>query len=234
MRRTLRAVLYAIALTGASNVFAQCPCTYFGVSANPPTAAVPRRVLVIPFDVAVFRVGAGGPERADDLVNGARASIDEELRDGIGKEKKIDFVALPPLDSQAHAELDEHIALFAQVADAALRNAQLAVWAPKIARFDYGIGDGLRFLKQLTGADAALFVEGRSSIPSASSYALGAITLLAGVVMVPQARATAVVGVVDLDTGNIIWLNQAMTSNSLGNATRLAFERYPDVTTEGK
>src|SRR5580765_3417648 len=167
MRRPLAAALWPLALLWAPAVSAQqfCPCTHFGMSANPPSFTVPRKILLIPSDVAIFRVGPGSAERADDLIKGEKTSIDEELRAGIGKQKKIEFVALPDLDPQAQAQVDEHIALFEQVAGAALRNGQgAAVWSPKVGHFDYGIGDGLRFLKQRTGADAALFVGGRSSV----------------------------------------------------------------------
>jgi hypothetical protein len=234
MRRVLQASLLPLALLGASAVSAQCPCTHFGVSANPPTVAIPRKILLIPFDLSIFRVGPGSAERADDLVTGEKASIEEELRDGIGKEKKIEFVALPTLDPQTQAQVDEHIALFEQVAGAALRAQGSAAWSQRAAHFDYGIGNGLRFLKEMTGADAALFVGGRSSIPTGSSYALGAITLLAGVITVPQGRATATVGVVDLNTGNVIWLNQASAPNSLSNSTRVALKPYPDAQAEKK
>ena len=225
--RLIEASLLPLALLNASAVSAQqCPCTHFGVSANPPTVAIPRKILLIPSDVAIYR----GTERAEDLIKDEKTSIGEELRDGIGKEKKIEFVALPPLSPDAQAQVDEHGALFEQVANAALRNSQgSAAWPQKVARFDYGIGDGLRFLKQVTGADAALFVVGRSSLPTASSYALGAITLLAGVVTVPTGRATAVVGVVDLDTGNVIWLNHAIGPNSISNTVRAALRPYPDA-----
>jgi len=227
VRRVVEASLLPLAMLGASAVSAQqCPCTYFGVSANPPTVAIPRKILLIPSDVAIYR----GTERAEALIKGEKTSIEEELRDGIGKEKRIEFVALTPLSPEAQAQVDEHVALFEQVANAALRNSQgSAAWPQKVARFDYGIGDGLRFLKQVTGADAALFVVGRSSIATASSYALGAIALLAGVIMVPSGRAAAVVGVVDLDTGNVIWLNQAIGPNSISNTIRAALRPYPDA-----
>jgi len=232
VRRVLEASLLPLAMLGASAVSAQqCPCTHFSVSANPPSVAIPRKILLLPLDVSVNRVGAGGvAERAEDLAKIVRVEIEEELRGATSTEKRIEFVALPALDAEAQARLDEHIALFEQVAGAALRHSQgSAAWPQKVARFDYGVGDGLRFLKQATGADAALFVEGRSNAPTTSSYVMGALTIFAGVVMVPQAHATAVVGVVELDTGNVVWLNQSSGNSGLANATRLALKAYPDA-----
>jgi hypothetical protein len=233
VRRVLEASLLPLAMLGTSAVSAQqCPCTHFGVSANPPSFAIPRKILLFPLDVSVYRVGAGGvTERAEDLAKEEAAAVEEELRGAIGTEKKFEFIALPPLGVEAQARLDEHVALFEQVASAALRHSQgSAAWPQKVARFDYGVGDGLRFLKQATGADAALFVGGRASIPTTSSYVLGALTIFAGVITVPNARATAVAGVIDLDTGNVVWLNQSSgRDSSLPNAVRLALKAYPDV-----
>jgi len=196
VRRLLEISLLPLGVLGASAVSAQqCPCTHFGVSANPPTVAIPRKIMLLPLDVSVYRVGIGGvAERAEDLEKTARAQIEEELRGATSTEKKIEFVALPALDAEAQARLDEHVALFEQVASAALRHSQgSAAWPQKVARFDYGVGDGLRFLKQATGADAALLVGGRSNAPTTSSYIAGALTIFAGVVMVPQSLSTAVV-----------------------------------------
>jgi hypothetical protein len=232
VRRVLEASLLPFAMLGASAVSAQqCPCAHFGVSANPPTVAIPRKVLLLPLDVSVYRVGVGGvTERAEDLANAVRAEIEEELRGATSTEKNIELVALPALDAESQARLDDHVALFEQVASAALRHSQgSAAWPQKVARFDYGVGDGLRFLKQATGADAALFVGGRSYAPTTSSYIAGALTIFAGVIMVPRSRATAVVGVVDLGTGNVIWLNQSTGIDGLTNAFRLALKAYPDA-----
>ncbi len=234
VRRVLDASLLPLAMLGASSVSAQqCPCTHFGVSANPPSVAIPRKILLLPLDVSVYRVGVGGvAERAEDLAKTVRGEIEEELRGATSTEKKIEFVALPALDAEAQARLDEHVALFDQVAGAALRHSQgAAAWPQKVARFDYGVGDGLRFLKQATGADAALFVGGRSNVPTTSSYVAGALMIVTGFVMVPQARSTAVAGVIDLDTGNVVWLNQSTGSAGLANAVRLALKAYPDAPT---
>jgi len=232
MRRLFEALLLPLALLHAPVVSAQrCPCIHFGVSADPPSVAIPRKILLLPLDVSVYRVGVGGvAERADDLVKDATAAIEEELRGAISTEKKIEFVTLPTLNPEAQARLDEHAALFEQVANAALRYSQgSAAWPQKLAHFDYGMGDGLRFLKQATGADAALFVAGRSNVPTTSSYIAGALTIVTGVVMVPTTRATVVAGVVDLDTGNLVWLNQSVGSPSLWDAARLAVRAYPDA-----
>ncbi len=56
VRRVLEASLLPLAMLGASAVSAQqCPCTHFSVSANPPSVAIPRKILLLPLDVSVNR-----------------------------------------------------------------------------------------------------------------------------------------------------------------------------------
>jgi hypothetical protein len=203
---------------------------HFSVAANSAGVALPRKILLLPLDVAVYRVAGGGMrERAEDLTQVETGIVDTELREAIAKEKRIEFVALPSLDAVAQMKLDEHMALLEEVAGAALRHAQgSGAWPQKVSRFDYSLGQGLQFLKQTTGADAILFVIGRGYVPTSSSFALGAVALLAGVAAIPQSRAAAVAGVVEIDTGNVLWLNQSSGTTGLVNAVRTALKPYPN------
>jgi hypothetical protein len=188
--------------------------------------------LLLPLDVTVYRVGAGGvTERAEDLTEVEQTETEKMIREEIAKAKHLDLVSLPPLDKATQAQLDEHIALYHQVARAALlHSGRIDPWPQKVAHFDYTLGDGLRFLKQRADADAALIVLGEAGIPTTSSYLAGLIPLLAGVVIVPQARASAVVGFVDLETGNLLWLNQAVMTGGVASAVSQALDEYPDPT----
>jgi hypothetical protein len=223
---------------GIVAVFAACvtlagPREYFTITSSPPRAALPHRVLLLPLDVTVYRVGAGGvTERAEDLTEEERTETEALLKDDIARDKHLEFVKLPPLDSASQALLDEHIALYEQVAGAALMHTgSFGAWPRKVSHFDYTLGDGLSFLKQRTGADAALFILGQGGVPTASSYVAGLLPLLVGVVSVPQANAQAVVSVVDLETGNLLWLEQGMARGSVPTAVSTVLREYPDITT---
>jgi hypothetical protein len=230
--RAFAVSMAVLCLPAAAPALAQhCPCMHFSVNGGAPGgAAFPRKILLLPLDVSVYSVGAGGvTERAEELELSERTAIDADLHNDFAKAKKLQFVALPALDAENYARLDEHVALFEQVARAALRHAQgSAAWPQKVSHFDYAVGDGLRFLKQATGADAAMIIGGRADIPTASSHVLGALAILGGVVIIPRARAVAVAGVIDLDTGNVLWLNQSVENTGLASAARHALDGYPD------
>lgn len=207
------------------------PLQYFTLTSNPPRATLPHKVLLLPLDVTVYRIGAGGvTERAEDLTKDERTETEKTLHEDIAKDKHLELVELPQLDNATQAKLDEYIALYDQVAGAALLHAgRFGAWPQKVSHFDYTIGDGLRFLKQRTGADAALIVLGQGGVPTTSSFIAGLIPIVVGVVAVPQARAQAVVGIVDLETGNLLWLDRAMLAGGVSTAVSQALRDYPDA-----
>ena len=207
------------------------PREHFTVTASPPQATLPRKVLLLPLDLAVYSVGAGGvTERAEDLTKDERTETENMIREEIAKDKHLELVSLPQLDKTAQAQLDEHIALYVQVAGTALlHSGRQDPWPQKVTHFDYTLGNGLRFLKDRTGANAALIVFGEGGVPTLSSYVAGLLPLFVGVAYVPQARATAVVGIVDLETGNLLWLDQAALPGGIMNSVSRVLSGYPDA-----
>lgn len=232
MRRNLTAVWVGLIAAGIAGAAAAEPLTHYTVNDDKSGVVLPRKVLLLPLDITVYRVGAGGvTERAEDLTTSEIKDTEQALQGDIAGSKQLELVPIPKLDGAAQATLDEHIALYEQVANAALRHGRgYGGWSHKASHFDYTVGNGLRFLKQRTGADAALIVLGQGGVPTASSYIAGLLPLLAGVVVVPQARGIAIVGVVDLSTGNILWLDQVLLPGSVTNAVGRVLSAYPDPT----
>lgn len=232
MHRFITASIGIVAVCATAIAFAD-PREHFTVTSTSPRTMLPHKVLLLPLDISVYRVGAGGvTERAEDLTKDERTETETMLRDEIAKDKHLEFVAFPTLDSGTQALLDEYIELYDQVAGAALlHTSRLGAWPQKVNHFDYTLGDGLRFLRQRSGADAALIIHGEGGVPTTSSFVAGLIPIIVGVVAVPQARAQAVVGIVDLQTGNLLWLNHAMLPGGVGNAVSRALGEYPDAVT---
>jgi hypothetical protein len=77
----------------------------------------------------------------------------------------------------------------------------------KDGRFDWTLGTGVRALQERTGADYAVFVLLRDSYSSAGRVALMMGAALLGVA-VPGGRQVGFVSLVDLRTGDIVWLNR--------------------------
>jgi hypothetical protein len=230
MRRAIATAIGFAAAFAAYAAFAG-PREYFTLTEKSSKATLPHKVLLLPLDVTVYRVGAGGvTERAEDLTKDERTETEALLRGDIAKDKHLDLVPLPALDSVSQAQLDEHIALYEQVASAALMHTgSIGAWSQKLSHFDYTLGSGLRFLKERTGADAALIIVGQGGVPTMSSYVAGILPILVGVVAVPQSRAQAVVGVIDLETGNVLWLDQSAGPGSISTAVSKVLDGYPDA-----
>jgi hypothetical protein len=72
--------------------------------------------------------------------------------------------------------------------------------------FDWGVGPGLSQLKSLEGADFALFIHTRDDYGSAGRKMLQIVGLLAGV-GVTSGIHQGDAGLVDLKTGELVWLN---------------------------
>jgi hypothetical protein len=77
----------------------------------------------------------------------------------------------------------------------------------KEGKFDWSLGPSARALKELYGADYALFVYVRDSYTTAGR---AAVILLAAVFRVHLQGGTQVgfASLVDLDTGNVVWFNR--------------------------
>jgi hypothetical protein len=72
--------------------------------------------------------------------------------------------------------------------------------------FDWGVGPGLTELQSMNGADYALFINTYDSFASSGRKALKIVGLLAGV-SVPTGMHWGHAGLVNLKTGELVWLN---------------------------
>jgi hypothetical protein len=139
--------------------------------------------------------------------------------DGIfGADSRFERVPLPELEPAQQALLREHIELFKVVAldvNGVLLTGGKA-WADKRTNFDYTLGDGLRFLQERTGADAALIVAGGQTTQSGGNVFMQ--LLIAGLTGVAAAGGGSflVCGIVNLADGRIEWFNSLIGAEMFG------------------
>jgi len=145
------------------------------------------------------------------------ATARKELADALRKNNtvagaRLEFMDDDPAGSDG-AYLAEYRALFTTVAQAIQTN-RLFVGArlpTKKDRFDWTLGDGAARIGQITGADYALFFYTNDAYGSAGRkavQAMGMLGCLVGVcVIVPSGVHVGYAGLVDLKTGDVIWLN---------------------------
>jgi len=179
--------------------------------------ALPRRLLMLPPDILLQEITAGGviekvPQRTAEAANRFRAAL---AAIASGSKGRFELVPVEPAAEDGEA-VSDFLARYAAVASGA-RQAMFGgpAWEPRIARFDYTVGEGLPALAQRYGADALLVTSGSAMVESTSRATLN---LLGSVVTAVVSRGYGgqvrnddrgeiAIGVVDLASGDLLWLH---------------------------
>ncbi len=171
---------------------------------------LPATLLVIAPDVRVSEISAGGVvEEVPDWTRQANGHLRASL-DSIARELEVRTLDPPRLPADQQEMLDQHMALYDLVAGNAFRAGGDGdpAWAHKKRDFDYTLGPGLAFLPDQSGADAALFIVGADHISSGGRKAAMVFGAVFGVI-IPGGVSYLTAGVVDLKSGDLLWLNYA-------------------------
>lgn len=201
---------------------------------------LPHKVIVIEPDVEVKEVSAGGvPEKIDAWSLQAKQNLASALEKQLVSKHYFEKVALPELSLESMATLNEHVALYDVVGQNAFfyGRAVFPAWEQKKKAFDYTLGNGLKDIGEKTGADAALFIIGQDYVSSGGRKATRLLAAMLGVVLPPSPTFVSV-GLVELKTGNVLWMNYLMAADSedLRKATDVdeilteIFSKYPQST----
>lgn len=168
----------------------------------PAPALPPLKVLMLPPDIKIYTISVGNMEEAPDATAKMTTETDAELRRALSSSQSFRLVTMPALSPDEQTTLKEHIALYKLVAQNAEKIDEIGgAWKPVLENFDYSLGPGLRFLKQKSGADYALIVFGGDGESTGGNMV--ATFLIGG----RTGRNFLFAGLVDLDTGNIVWLH---------------------------
>jgi hypothetical protein len=169
----------------------------------------PRKLVLLPPEVDVFELSAGGTiEKVPEWGRQAAGHIEREIREFVDGRRDLELVPMATLSEDEKELVERHFAAYTVVATTAhaiLHNADPA-WAHKRNRFDYTIGPGLRFLKEKTGADAAILAVAEDLVSSGGRKAMVVLGALLGIGL-PTGRAYLVLAVVELESGDIVWLH---------------------------
>lgn len=196
---------------------------------------IPRKLLLIAPDVRVSEISGGGVvEEVPDWTRQANGHMRDTLS-ALASELNLETTAPSGLSREQQETLEQHMALYDLVAGNAFFTGQNSdpAWAHKKQSFDYTLGPGLAFLPELTGTDAALFIIGADYISNSSRKAAMFVGALLGVV-IPGGISYLTAGIVDLKSGDLLWLNyeldqttdlrQAKDADAL---LRKVFSNYP-------
>ena len=204
--RTRLALILVAASVLATPALAAMSAVNPALTQNP--AARPKKVMLLPPQVFVYELSAGGvPTRMADWEATARDNL-VAAANRLTHEAGFELLPAPALDPQLGDQLEAHMGLYERVAQSVFvygRGDQDA-WAHKQNEFDYTLGPGLAFLREQTGADAALIVLGSDYISSGGRRAAFIAGLALGVIM-PLGQSFITAGIVDLTTGDVLWMS---------------------------
>lgn len=207
MRRMVGAAILVAASVMATPSLAAQSAVNPALSQN--LDARPKKVVLLPPQVFVFELSAGGvPTRMADWEAAARDNLASAATRLARESGLFELVPAPRLESPELDQLEAHIGLYDRVAQSVFvygRGNQSA-WAHKKNEFDYTVGPGLAFLRAQTDADAALIVLGSDYISTGGRKAAFVAGLALGIVM-PLGQSFIAAGIVDLKTGDVQWMS---------------------------
>ena len=181
------------------------------------SANLPNKLLVLPVSVSINEISAGGVVQEDPTWSKQGESAMALAVNGFFTRRgTTSLQTLPELTDEEKELVHEHVLLYDVVASQAYIAANVPAygWSHLADDFHYSLGNGLRFLKQKSGADAALIVIGYDSISTGGRKTMIAIAALAGVGM-PLGSSKVLVGVVDLEDGDLLWFQHSFAQGNL-------------------
>lgn len=203
MFRTL--VVLTALLACMSSALAQ----YRHVSLQNNTLPLPKKILILPADVLVRELSAGGMlEKVPEWTKQSSENLTQAMAE-LGKSSgKFVIADLPALTPEEQEKIDQVISTFMTVGVTAHNMLLMGgdAWAHKRKEFDYTLGPGLAFLKQKTGADAAILMAGDDIVSTGGRKAAMIFAAAFGIGL-PAGRSVALSSVVDLETGNLLWMH---------------------------
>ncbi len=196
----------------------------------------PKKILLLPPQMFVAELSVGGViQKQDDWTKQADENLLTAAENYFRETGQLETLRLPKLDAEEAETVESHIGLYDRVAQAIYIYGRGidSGWEHKKAEWDYTLGDGLAFLREKTGADAALIFTGADIISTGGRKAAFTIGLLLGVA-IPVGQSFISVGMADLKTGEIRWMSydQSMSLDSRDPAAvqeliRDFFKTYP-------
>lgn len=212
------------------------------VVAAPHTLQAPTtKMVLLPLSIKVKEMSAGGiKDEVGDWSQAAKDHIRATLQSGGPVDGPLELMPLDGLSVEQDAVVEEHLALFNVVAGAALGHTMIqpvdAAWLAKAKRFDYTLGPGLAFLQASTGADRALVIFGEDVVSTAGRKATAVVGALLGVA-VPLGHSFLLAGIVDLQRGDILWMDYTFSAGDQTFRDRIdveellteLFSNYPGI-----
>jgi hypothetical protein len=160
------------------------------------------RVLLLPVDFAVFHDSLFVQEIIPEQTEAARLNLGDAAREALLAHGAFELDAMPQLSPDEAASLHRQVALARLIATQG-EAYRRRPWRDRRADFDRGLGKGLSFLHDRTGAGYALLVTGSQ---------VTRCLLCPPLAPNGQKKQTEVgLVLIDLVDGNVSWFNSVVT-----------------------
>lgn len=234
----------ALAAVATVAVFAAAPAPAYAGSTTAEGFSFPAdgqmKIVVFRPDVHVGSLKVGGLDEPNaEWTEQARANIQQKLEERASlMNAEIKFI--DELEGENAALLTDYRALFEAVSGSIFQHVTVGdklatktitkeetlhgrTKKVKVQKLDWTLGPGAAELKEATGADYAMFVFTHDAYGDAgrkAAQAVGMLGCLIGACVIVKAGVhIGYAGLVDLNTGNIVWFN---TDLSMGGDPREA------------
>lgn len=180
-----------------------------------PPRPFPTRLVLLPPQVTVKEISAGGvADLVPEWTAQANANIQEGLQAIIAGRPEFTLLPLPAFSPEENERLDQYLAAYMVVGVAAhwATSAGGSAWAHKREHFDYTLGEGLAFLREKTGADAAVMVIGEDYVSTSGRKAAMVVGALFGA-GIGSGESVISIGVVDLNNGDLLWMHHSQSGS---------------------
>jgi hypothetical protein len=209
-------------------------------SAEEPSVA-PAKVLLVPVEFSVYEQGLNTSEIVADWTEAARANLVTAATEVLRERAGLQVVPMPTLEPAEQEVLREHLALVKLVVQQASSMTGPA-WNSRKPEFDRRLGDGLQFLREKSGAEFAILIDG-SQLKQSGGRVLTQIALAGLGGSAPFGGGTYLSSsLIDLLGGEVKWFNARFGDEAFGitrsdlrqlddaKATvRKLFEPYPAI-----
>lgn len=166
------------------------------------------RILVLRPEIAVGSQTTGGMNEPNaEWTQTARANLVAALARAPAIQGSR-IVMAPELEGEAGAVLNDYTALFKAIANAAFNHKMFPgnKLPSKKGDFEWTLGEGAAALKPL-GGDYAMFFYTYDSYGSTGRKVAQVVGLLLGAGLIPAGVHVGYAGLVDLSTGDLVWLS---------------------------
>lgn len=158
-----------------------------------------------------------------DWTEAARRNLTAAAQDTLKGIGGLEVTAMPELTADEAATLHDHVAVAQLIVSAGVEHKS-GEWRKHRADFDRSFGDGLQFLRDRTGADYLLVIDGTQVHQSGGRAAMRILGTLAaaaaGVIVVTTGGGGQVVNacLLDLSNGQVAWFNSSRAIDIFASA----------------